>query len=72
MRCDSCNSENQLLCPAEISIHYPERQNLTKLPVWVFPTLRVCLDCGVTQFVVPKAELSVLVEGITQSRKAKA
>ena len=38
MRCDSCDSENQLLYPAEINIHYPERKNWTKLPVWVFLT----------------------------------
>ncbi len=72
MRCDSCKSENQQLCPAGISIHYPGLENLTKQPVWVFPTLRICLDCGVTQFVIPEAELRVFVAGITLSRKADA
>jgi hypothetical protein len=72
MRCDSCNSENQLLCPAEISLHYPERKNLTERPVWIFPTLRVCLDCGVTQFVISEAELKMLVAGLTLSRKANS
>ena len=72
MRCHSCNSENQLLYPAEINIHYPERQNWTKPPVWVFPTLQVCLDCGVTQFVIPEAELRALVAGMSLSRKANS
>jgi len=31
--------------------------------VWVFPKLDVCLNCGMAEFVVPEAELCLLVKG---------
>jgi len=31
--------------------------------VWVFPKLIVCLDCGTTEFTVPKSELHQLAKG---------
>lgn len=31
-------------------------------PVFVFPELLVCLDCGKTEFMVPKAELDILTD----------
>jgi hypothetical protein len=43
-------------------IHFSGLKNLDKLPVMVFPKVLVCLDCGVTEFTVPKAELDQLVE----------
>jgi hypothetical protein len=63
MQCNTCKSEHQLMCPAEVSIHFPAPENLAKSPVWIFPTLRVCSDCGVTQFVIPHVELRELVAG---------
>ena len=63
MQCNPCKSEHQLTYLAEVNIHYPGRENLTKQPVMVFPTLRVCSDCGVTQFVIPQVELRELVAG---------
>jgi hypothetical protein len=33
---------------------------MTKPTVWVFPTLKVCMDCGLAQFVIPQEELSAL------------
>jgi hypothetical protein len=46
--------------PAEVNVHFPGRANMTKSTVWVFPTLKVCMDCGLTQFVIPQDELSAL------------
>jgi hypothetical protein len=31
--------------------------------VWVFSELIVCLDCGTTEFTVPKSELRQLAKG---------
>jgi hypothetical protein len=61
MRCNSFKTEHQLMFPAEICVHCPGRENLAKSPIYVFPTLRVCSDCGVTQFVIPHVELRELV-----------
>ena len=33
------------------------QKNIDKPAVWVFSELIVCLDCGTTEFTVPKSEL---------------
>jgi hypothetical protein len=63
MACRPCGSENQKEFGAEINIHFPGRKGLDKPAVLVFPKLVVCLDCGFTQFTLPKAELHQLGQG---------
>lgn len=60
MTCKLCTSENQRRFPSEIAVHYPGLKNLDKLPVFVFPRLLVCMDCGFTEFAVPEPELRLL------------
>ena len=60
MSCSSCLSRNQAEFPAEINIHFPGSENLTKPTVWVFPKVLVCLDCGASGFTTPKNELARL------------
>jgi hypothetical protein len=43
-------------------VHFPDLKNLDKLPVFIFPQLLVCLDCGFTEFDLPKAEVCLLGE----------
>ena len=57
MACGSCGSENQVDFGAEINVHFPGRKNLDKPSVLVFPTLSVCLDCGLSHFNLQEAEL---------------
>jgi hypothetical protein len=45
-----------------MNIHFPGREGLDKSSVWLFPEITVCLDCGFTEFYVPKAELRKLKE----------
>ena len=45
-----------------MNIHFPGMAGLTKPTVWLFPSLSVCLDCGVAQFDVPDAELQRLAD----------
>lgn len=59
-RCESCDSENQKLFTAEIAIHFPGLNGLTKPTALVSPAIRVCLDCGIARFLVPEKELQVL------------
>ena len=56
MPCNSCGS----MYLAEVDIHFPGLRNAGVCPVLVFPELLVCLDCGKTEFMVPKAELDIL------------
>jgi hypothetical protein len=60
MTCRSCESKNQAEFGAEINIHL--RKELNKNAVFVFPTLVVCLDCGVAEFNIPEPELHLLGE----------
>ena len=58
--CKTCASVNQKKFSAEMGIHFPELKDIDKPVVWVFPEVVVCLDCGMAEFSVPKAELRQL------------
>lgn len=62
MRCAECMSANQVEFPTEMAMHFPRGKNLVKPPVLVFPKVLVCLDCGFSEFTVPKTELLLLRE----------
>jgi hypothetical protein len=60
-RCVRCHSELSKF-PSEINIHFPGYEGLTKPTVWVFPTLLVCLRCGLAQFSIAETELRRLAD----------
>ena len=62
MSCRSCSSNNQTEFGSEIIIHFSGLKNLDVPTVMVFPKIAVCLDCGVTEFTIPDAELRQLRE----------
>jgi hypothetical protein len=57
MPCRLCGSLNQRKFIGEMGIRSPGLKGLDKPIVWVFPKLIVCLNCGIAEFAVPKAEL---------------
>jgi hypothetical protein len=54
MPCEACGSVNQKKYCAEMGIHFLGLKGINKPVVWVFPEVVVCLDCGMTEFFVPK------------------
>lgn len=62
MICHHCESTRKSFT-SEIAIHFPGLDGLNKPLVWVFPEVKVCLNCGTAEFVVPEKELRVLIEG---------
>jgi hypothetical protein len=64
MSCLLCASSNKAEFGSEILIHFSGLKNLGKTPVWVFPKLSVCLDCGFSLFTTPKSELALLAIGL--------
>lgn len=44
-------------------VHFSGLKNLDTPPVFVFPKLLVCLDCGFTEFGMPKDEVCRLGQG---------
>lgn len=63
MRCKLCGSDTLEEFNAEVAVHFPGREGLSKPLAFVFPKLLVCFDCGFTEFVVPRKELDVLATG---------
>jgi len=60
MVCKSCRSENQRKFNSEINVHLSGLKNLDKQPVFIFPKLLVCMDCGFAEFAIPETELYML------------
>jgi len=58
--CQQCVFSQSRTFPAEINIHFPGYEGLTKPTVWVFPQVLVCLNCGFAQFSIPELELQRL------------
>jgi hypothetical protein len=65
MNCKSCTSEHQRKFSSEINVHFSGLKNLDRPPVFVFPKLLVCMDCGFTEFAIPETELSQLGKATT-------
>ena len=60
LHCAACGSQNLGPFKAEIAVHFSGLENLDKPHLYIFPKLVVCLDCGIAQFMVSKAELRLL------------
>jgi hypothetical protein len=57
----ACRSLNRREFDAEIAVHLPFL-NLRRPPVFIFPRLLVCLDCGRAECRVPQTELRELAK----------
>ena len=62
MSCKVCLSATTHTFAAEIAIHFPGLAGLNKPIVWVFPEVRVCLDCGLAEFEIPEEQMRQLIE----------
>jgi hypothetical protein len=67
MACKVCSSENQAEFAAEIMIHFSGLRHIENAGVLAFPKVWVCLNCGSSQFTIPRTELQTLREGIAPS-----
>lgn len=56
MPCSVCHSLNQSEFDTEMCFHFPGRENLEK-NLLLYPTVTVCLDCGLTNFSISQTEL---------------
>ena len=62
MLCRRCESPCKSFT-SEIAMHFPGLAGLKKSIVWLFPELKICLNCGTAEFVVPERERNVLADG---------
>ena len=71
MSCPMRRLGNQVEFSAETIIHLGGLKNLDKSGVMLFPKVLVCLDCGFSQFTVPKAELALLASDSPNSERVR-
>jgi len=58
MACPKCQSESLSVIPAEVRLYRNTLRTLSHPPLTPSPDIRVCLDCGWGEFVIPGAWLS--------------
>ena len=71
MSCPACSSCHQVEFSAEMVVHLGGLKNLDKSGVCLFPKILVCVDCGFSQFTVPKAELALLASDSPDSERVR-
>ena len=62
MSCTRCLSLHQTELNSEINLHFLGLPNLGEPGIFVFPKVLVCLDCGLSEFVIQKHELAQIME----------
>lgn len=62
MACKRCSSDKLAKFRAEMNLHFPGYENLTKTTVWAFEEVVVCLDCGLLECTVSEPALRKLGE----------
>ena len=60
MSCPICASAKQVEYSVEMMVHRDGLKNIDSSSVLVLQKALVCLDCGFSQFTVPKSELALL------------
>jgi hypothetical protein len=58
MVCPKCKSSSLATIPAEIRLYRNSPRTLAHPPLTPSPDVRVCLDCGWSEFSIPHAWLS--------------
>jgi len=62
MSCTRCLSLHQTELNSEINLHVRGLPNLGESGIFVFPRVLVCLDCGLSQFIIEERELAEIME----------
>ncbi|MDR3772875.1 MAG: hypothetical protein P4L26_05980 [Terracidiphilus sp.] len=69
MVCPKCESEAVSVIPAEVRLYRNSLRTMSHPPIAPSPDVRVCLDCGWSEFSVPRSWLSA---GWLRSLRAEA
>lgn len=58
MECPKCQSSSIAVVPAEIRLYRSTSRILSHPPLTPSPDIQVCLDCGWSEFAIPRSYLS--------------
>lgn len=59
-QCKSCGSWHLVRLSTETCLHFPGLSGLKRGPIFVFPKVTVCLDCGFVQSSLSTEELRLI------------
>lgn len=71
-QCKSCGSSNLTELGAEVGIHLPGLRGLDVDPIYAFPKLTICLECGLVQANLAEKELNQVREGTKKAKGTRA
>jgi hypothetical protein len=58
MICPKCQSDSLSIIPAEVRLYRNSLRTLSHPPMTPSPDVRVCLDCGWSEFSIPRSWLA--------------
>jgi hypothetical protein len=61
---NECACKNYEEFASELAIHFAGIEGLKKPLLFIYPKLRICMDCGDADFIVPEKDLKVLATGV--------
>jgi len=62
LECRSCTSTNLVRLDSEVCLHLSGLNGLKATPLFIFPKLTICTDCGFLQSVLSSADLRLIEE----------
>ena len=58
MACPKCQADSISVIPAEIRLYRNSPRTLSHPPMTPSPDVRVCLECGWSEFIIPRSWLA--------------
>jgi hypothetical protein len=66
--CQVCASSNLIELVAETCVHFPGLKGLKVEPIFIYPKIVVCTECGFAQSYLSDRELEKVKEGAAKLR----
>ena len=63
-QCSSCASTNLVRLDSEVCLHLSGLSGLEATPLFIYPKLAICSDCGFMQSVLSPADLRLIKENL--------
>ena len=64
-QCRSCASTNVVRLDSEVCLHLPGLSGLKATPLFLFPKLAICSDCGFVESLLSPADLGRIKENFS-------
>ena len=71
VNCPKCNSESCATVPAEIRLYRNAPRSQSHPPVSPSPDIRICMECGWSEFVIPPTWISAWLKPQLQNQSRR-